>query len=341
MTSLVPVTGNGGLTRKDPRRLSLFKNTIGKDLVGTELDEAIEWCEIYGANPFTKDIYFFIFDANDPKRRRVVPVLSIGLYRKIAARGRNYRPDPQAPRFTYDETLKGPGNPAGILDCELSVYQFSHGEWFPVTERIRWEERAPLIEHCAAGYRYETVMKPDGTPDTWEDSGKTKKKRVPKGDLEIILDPKKEAWHRMPETMLAKCVEAAAIRKGWPNETAGSYVEGELDAAHTIELQATDITAQYEAEEKLALIGGKDALIVDWCGGGKLARVPMSQFCDAVLAWSKGKGLTATELRIWWQRNEMTRAEFKARHGSDYLELQKAFEARVRDLERAEAVAAE
>ena len=31
-----------------------------------------------------------------------------------------------------------------------------------------------------------------------------------------MLDPRKKNWHQMPETMLAKCTEAACFRKGWP-----------------------------------------------------------------------------------------------------------------------------
>jgi hypothetical protein len=64
MTALIPMVRTGALTRRDPRRLDLFRKTVGKDLRGDEIDEAIEWCELYGANPFVKDIYFFVFDAD-------------------------------------------------------------------------------------------------------------------------------------------------------------------------------------------------------------------------------------------------------------------------------------
>src|SRR5690606_12382101 len=106
----IPIRNTGALTRQDARRLDLFRKTVGKDLIGAEIDEAIEWCELYGANPFVRDIFFFVFDADKPTRH-VVPVLGIGLYRKIAARTGNYRPDENPPRFRYDEALKGPSNP--------------------------------------------------------------------------------------------------------------------------------------------------------------------------------------------------------------------------------------
>ena len=126
MGAIVPFR-QPGLSRNDGRKLALFTKTAGKDLVGHEIDEALEWCEIYRANPFTKDIYFFCFGKVGQDDRRVVPVLSIGLYRKIASRSGNYRPDEQPPRITYDETLRSAANPAGIVSAEVTVYRHSHG----------------------------------------------------------------------------------------------------------------------------------------------------------------------------------------------------------------------
>lgn len=306
----------GALTRADKGRLALFAKTVGKDLLPSEINEAIDWCEVYRANPFTRDIYFFVFDAHNSEKRRLAPVLAIGLYRKIAARTGNYRPDENPPVFTYDETAKGPANPRGIVDCTVTVYQFSHGAWHPVRERLRWDERAPIVS------------------ERWEGpKGQRKKVHL----ATPILDPDKRNWHTMPETMLSKCVEAAAIRKGWPEDTAGSYVDGELDGT-TIELTASEIIQETETAAKLALVGGADALTICWEDGQPLERVPMGQFADRVLSWAADPELSATELRIFWNRNLPARIEFKAKHGGDYLELQKRFEALTekRDAEAAE-----
>jgi len=296
MSNIVPIGKTGALTRMDRRRLDLFTKTVGKELRGPEIDEALEWCELYGANPFVKDIYFFVFDADKPDKRRVVPVLGIGLYRKIAARTGNYRPDESPPRFSYDDTLKSQINPKGMVWAEVSVHIFSHGQWHTVTSRLRWEERAPIKE-------------------IWAESESGRRK--PTGKFE--LDPRKTNWATMPETMMAKCCEADAIRKAWPNETAGSYVAEEMDAGHTIDLTATEIIEQHRTEQKLAIIGGSSAVIIDWCDGKPLDRVPLGQVWDKALAWMRDKDRTSTEVRVWLDRNRHTRAEMKARSGADYL----------------------
>lgn len=42
-------------------------------------------------------------------------------------------------------------------------------------------------------------------------------------------------WHRMPHTMLAKCAEALALRKGFPRQLAGVYSEEEMAQADRLE----------------------------------------------------------------------------------------------------------
>lgn len=323
----------GALTRADKGRLALFAKTVGKDLLPSEINEAIDWCEVYRANPFTRDIYFFVFDANNSEKRRLAPVLAIGLYRKIAARTGNYRPDENPPVFTYDEAAKGPANPRGIVDCTVTVYQFSHGAWHPVRERLRWDERAPIVVEGTGGTKWEDTG--EVYPPGHNKAGKPKFKKVAVGERVECLDPGKRNWHTMPETMLSKCVEAAAIRKGWPEDTAGSYVDGELDA-NTIELTASEIIHETETAAKLSLAGGVDALTIAWEDGKPLERVPMGTFADRVLSWASDEELSATELRIFWNRNLPARIEFKAKHGGDYLELQKRFEALTEKREAAE-----
>ena len=304
MGQIIPIRPTGALTRRDPRRVALFSRTAGKELRGAEVDEALEWCEIYGANPFVRDIYFFVFDADKPDKRRVVPVLGIGLYRKIAARTGNYRPDEAPPRFVYSEAAVGPLNPKGLVSAEVSVNVHSHGAWHKVTSCLKWEERAPIREIWAEN-----------------DHGK----RRPTGTFE--LDPKKTNWATMPETMLAKCTEADAIRKAWPNETSGSYLAEELDAAQTIEATATEIVDGYERQQRLSAVGATNALMVQWDDNGPIVSVPVGKFGDAALTHIRNNAGEPLTIQLWATRNREVLRTYWAHDKAGALAVKKALEA--------------
>lgn len=316
MSNVVPMRASGALTRRDPRRIDLFRKTVGKELRGEEIDEALEWCELYGANPFVKDIYFFVFDAKDPEKRRVVPVLGIGLYRKIAARTGDYRPDEEPPRFVYDERLKSPANPTGLASCEVSVNVYSHGEWHRVSSRLKWEERAPIK---AGGFRWED------TGEKWPDTGKPKKRKVA-DDSTPTLDEKKPNWHTMPETMMAKCTEADAIRKAWPNETAGSYVAEEMDAAVTIDATAVEIAETYASEQRLKQVGAANSILIDWMDQAGIVQVPVGKLGDRAIAWVEANASEPMTVQLWRDRNRHALQEYWARDRSGALELKKVIE---------------
>jgi len=288
------------LSRRDGVLMRMFRKGAGKDLTPDEFDEACMYCEMYGANPIAKDIYFFVFDAKKPDKRRMVPVLSVNLYRKIADRTGAYRPDENPPRFTYDDNLKGPANPAGIVDCQVSVLKFAHGEWHPVTSRVRWDERAPIVTRI------------------WSGSGMV--------DCEPRLDPKKDNWARMPETMLAKCCEVDAIRKAWPESVAGSYADGELDQAEVLELSATEVL---EREAQKVVHAKTEGIIVDWCDGEPTQIVPIDKFADTVLAWAEAmqRDDDAARVTLWNDRNVAARRQFYGHSKSDALELNRTLDA--------------
>jgi phage recombination protein Bet len=310
MGAVVPFR-SAALTRSDARRLALFVKTVGKDLRESEIDEALEWCEVYGANPFTKDIYFFVFDANDANKRRVVPVLGIGLYRKIAARSGNYRPDDRPPRFTYDEAAISQANPKGLVDCEVTVYQYMHGAWHAVASRLKWEERAPIK---SGGTTWEKTG--EFYPAGHAKAGKPRYRKVTDPSNPDVLDPDKRNWHTMGETMMAKCTEADAIRKGWPNETAGSYVPEEMDALHTIDLTATEIIETHEKTERLSKLGDGPGVMVQWGPADALERVPVGKFGDRVLDWIGAHMIKGSEepaaVMEWHARNREALREYWA-----------------------------
>lgn len=328
------------LTQFSGRQLDLIKKTVardcdrdskGRDLHLGEFDWAIEICRALRLDPLRRQLYFFCFSKDDPKRRQMVPIVAIGGYRAIAARTGNYRPSEDVPVFEYDAAAVDPlCNPKGLVKATETVWQFLHGEWHPVRAEARWDAYAPILEQPEGGYTYED------SGEVWEDSGKPKRTRVAKGKLVRKLDPNKERWLVDPEGMLAKCAEALALRKAWPDDFAGTYVEGELDRAEVLDITPTEMANEAAADAKLALMGGKDALTICWEAGQPLERVPAGQFCDRAMAWARAKERTSTEIEIWWRNNLAARGEYKARHGAEYLEFQKEWEKNKLRVENAE-----
>lgn len=302
MSNITPIRND----LADPKRLKLIRDTVAKDCNDAEFNWAIDICRHTRLDPLRRQIYFFVFHKNDPKKRNMVPVTAIGGFRAIAARTGTYRADNRAPRIIYNPDLKDPHlNPLGIERAEVSVFQHAHGEWHEIVGEAYWEEFAPII-------------------DEWIDDRETGERRR---SGKRRLDSKKEGWTRMPRVMIAKCAEAIALRKAWPDDFANLYEEAEIDRSQVLDLTPAEYTAQADAEAKLALVGGKDALTVAWDQGGKLERVPLGKFADQALAWAGAKDRTTTELDIWWSNNLPARTEYKAKRGSEYLEWQKAWEA--------------
>lgn len=277
------------------KQLDLVRRTVAKDCDAAEFDQFIHICRTVNLDPLRRQIYAFVFGKDNPRYRQMTVVTSIGGYRAIAERTGNYRPDEKAPR--YEMTDANPQtNPLGLLRCEVTVWKFSHGNWFPVTGEAWWDEYVPTR---------------DGA-----------------------IDHKKTGWVKMPRIMLAKCAEAQALRKAWPDDFAGLEEESEIDR-RMVDITPSEAADAAQAETKLALIGGRDAMTIDWGDGSPLARVPLAQFADAVLAHARRKDVSSSEVRVFWHRNLPARGEFKAKAGSDYLELQKEIE-RITDAKEAE-----
>lgn len=289
----------GALVELQPRQLDLIRQTVAKDCNPAEFDQFIHICKHTRLDPLRRQIYCFVFHKNDADRRQMTVVTSIGGYRSIAERTGNYRPDTRAPRFKKCEANEKT-NPLGIERCEVTIYKFSHGEWHPVTGDAWWDEYVPL----------------------WDGA----------------IDKKKTGWVKMPRIMLAKCAEANALRKAWPDDFAALHTEEEIDRSHSLDLSASAMADEHAAEARLALAGGKDALTVMWDHGARLDRVPSGQFCDKALEWARHPHRTSTEIEIWWRTNLPARTEYKARHGAEYLAFQKEWEIAKQRAENAEIV---
>lgn len=304
------------------KQLDLIRRTVAKDCDQAEFDVFIHICKSVKLDPLRRQIYAFVFGKDDPAKRRMSVVTAIDGYRAIAERTQNYRPDDKAPRIECSDDAKCPAkNPLGIVRVEVTVYKFSHGNWHAVVGEAYWDEFAPIIETGEGGYDWvETGTK---YPPGHAKAGKPRMKKVPIGDVTEALDPSKPNWRKMPRVMISKCAEAQAIRRAWPDDFAGLEVEEEVDRRASIDLTASEMADEAASAKRFEMIGGTNAITIDWCDGEPLQRVPVGQFGDRVLKFALEYPEKA---ELFQRRNADSLKEYWAKDKSGALELKRAFE---------------
>jgi phage recombination protein Bet len=301
-------------------QIALIKRTLAADCNDDEFNLYIEVARRMKADPFRRHLYALVFSKNDKEKRRMSIVTGIDFYRVIAQRNRDYRPDDQAPTFVCKSELESPANPLGIEYCEVRAFKLGpDNKWYPSVGIAYWNEYVPLEEKCEEGWRWIE------TGEVWEDSGKPKKKRVPNG---VAIEVPKGKWLTMPRVMIAKCAEAQALRKGWPEDMAGVYVEEEMDRSRAEEMSASEMAEAAAVEKRLALTSAGQSIMVLWAPGEALEAVPLGKFADRAMAFIK---VTAPEdVRAWQEFNRAPLREFWARQKSDALAIAKAADDRIK-----------
>lgn len=303
-------------------QLKLIMNTVASDCSPLEFDLFMEVSKRVGLDPFRRQIYAVVYNKDKPEKRKMSIITGIDGFRAVAARNRDYRPDEEEPRFELRDDLKGPGNPAGIYKCVVKCFKFGPDQaWHPLVGVAYWDEFAPVKEVAEGGYDWVE------TGEVWEDSGKPKKKKVPKGAVTLKVEGK---WATMPHVMLGKCAEAQAIRKGWPEDLSGIYAPEEMERAD-IEATASETVTQHERDERVRLVGGRQNVAVLWNAGEPLEAVPIGKLTDRCLEFIR-KAESPTQLEVWRETNKISLQMFWAEAKSDALAVKAALEKRIQEL---------
>lgn len=297
-------------------QLQLVKNTVAKECNEDEFNLFIAVCKRVGLDPFRRQIYAVVYNADKPEKRSMTLMTSIGGLQAIADRSGTYRPDENNPEYTMDKELISPSNPLGILKVEVFPQKYINGEWHQLAGEAYWDEFAPVIDG------YDEVDK----GATWQD-GNPKMTRVPNG--KDMLDPRSKFWSKMPRRMIAKCAEAQALRKGWPEDLSGLYSPEEMDQQNS--RIASEEMEELEINKRLEAINSQDALSIQWHVTDIIESVPAGKFMDKAIEFVS-KSESPIELNKWKERNRYQMQEFWARHKSDALELKKAIEQKMKEL---------
>lgn len=183
-------------------QLRTIKQTVAKDTNPTEFDLFMEACRSYGLDPFRKQIFAVVYAKDKPDKRKMSIIVSRDGQRVIASRCKDYRPASDPAAIIYDQELKGPLNPKGILSVTVKLWkQDNKGEWYPVIGEAYWDEFAPIT-------------------DEWGENDQGKWARTGKKALDSSGQ-----WAKMPVVMITKCAESQALRAGWPEQFGNVYSE--------------------------------------------------------------------------------------------------------------------
>lgn len=314
------------------RQLDLIRRTVASDCNVAEFDLFCEVAQRTGLDPFRKQISAIVFNKDDPQWRKMSIITTIDGLRAIAARSRRYRPDDEEYDVICDPDLRDPdSNPMGIEKVRVRIYVRDDGgtEWRRVTGVARWVEFAPLREDCAAGFEWEDTG--EKYPEGHKKAGKVKYRKVPKGDVKQVLD-KSGNWAKMPTLMLAKCAEAQAIRKAFPEDTSGLYEGAELDRARQEELTASERIEAFSVESRLEKAGLVNTVMLSLSPAAGIEAVPLGQVFDRVMERVRECDLRWLD---WFQStNTAPLNEFWGRQKTDALALKRHMETRRAELVR-------
>lgn len=302
MNAVVPMSPSATLSSN---QLSLIRRTIAADCNDGEFDLFMAAARSAGLDPFRKQISPLVFNKNKPEKRRMSIITTIDGLRVIASRSGRYRPDEDEPELTFDEAEKGPTNPLGLVKAKVRVYINDK----PVTGVAYWTEFAPIT-------------------DEWGEDEQTGR-RKPTGKKTLDTGGN---WGRMPRVMLAKCAEAQALRKAFPEDTSGLYEAAELDQARVLEVLPSEVVAANDRDDRLARIGGATGIMFQLFPNAPLEAVPLGQVHDRLA--ERVSDIGDRKMLDWFEgANQVPLREFWARAPGDALALKKLIERKALDLD--------
>jgi phage recombination protein Bet len=157
--------------------IEMLKQTVAKGASDEEFKLFMLICRKHRLDPFTKQVYCVIWPTENGRSHEMVIITGINGYRMMAARDHKNFAGTSKPEFTWPSPAEK--TPKGRRIPETAtVHAYVTGEVSPKgSATVYWEEFAPAD----------------------------------------LTAKRSDFWNRMPKHMLAKCAEAHALRKAFPD----------------------------------------------------------------------------------------------------------------------------
>jgi phage recombination protein Bet len=241
------------------RQLDVMRRTMCADATDAEFEQFIQYAVAKRLDPFVGQVILVVYSKDNPKKRKSTIITTQAGCRVLAQRCGSYRPATDEPNFTYDDGLKGPANPLGLVKCTTTLFiQDNKSDWYPVNGVAYWDEYAPIKEMWADD----------------QESGR----RKPTGKKTVEGN-----WAKMGRTMLAKCATMRALAAGWPDTFSGVYSEEEIDRDKALDLDAVQLIEADRVERRKVQVAMRDNDVAFVDEGGVLVFLPAGQFADNML----------------------------------------------------------
>lgn len=288
-----------------PSQLSLVRRTVAKDTNEDEFSMFIEVCRRVGLDPFRRQIYCNVYSKDKPDKRQVVFITGIDGFRAVADRSRAYRPDENEPTIeTRDDLVHAETNPKGLYKAVVTVWKADQwSQWHPIKGVAYWDEFAPVEDEFE-----------------WVDADGGKRKRISTGRKKLS-----GKWSSMPHLMLAKCAEAQALRKGWPEDLSAIYAPEEMARADVMDKTAAELVESAEVERRLAITQAANTVGFQFGPGQPIEFIPLGQVADRLI-WHIRSLPAEAALNAFEEINRRPLQEFWSRAKADALGVKQEIE---------------
>lgn len=325
MNQIAKIGHNSGVAGWSGRQLDTIRRTVARDTNDDEFNLFVEYCASKRLDPFVKQVIAIVFSRNDAEKRQMTIITTQDGLRVMAARCGDYRPEETEPEYEYDQALKGPTNPLGIVKCSVKLWkQDAHSKaWFPVNGTAYWDEFVPTKKLGTDGFEW--VETGEFYPEGHAKAGKPKFRKKMLGEVKETIDDSGQ-WLKMPRNQIAKCARMQALRGGWPETFSGVYAQEEMDRAIAADLTASEMVEAEREQHRMRVISALEDEFAVVDAVGNLSYVPAGRYGDQILQMAR-LCETPEEIDAMRHRNRDGLQRFWAKHMSDALQIKKELEA--------------
>lgn len=292
MTHLPSTPGDSAPARANIARrltnaqLRIIRLSVARTCTDAEFDHFMSVADRTGLDPLRGQISALVRSPWDPDKRTMVPFATIDGLRAIAARHGDYRPMEGAPLLETDpERREAQSNPLGLVRAEVTLWRKFDDNWFPITGEAWWDEYAVLV----------ALPKANG------EANERAAARDSAGAAQRMVTLTAR-WRQRGRVLLAKCAEAQALRRGWPEDLSGLYGEEELQRAEVDDLLAHERAAHAAEDIRQRALAGSRSLALSFQAGEPFEQVGRDQLGQRLGAFIAA-ATSATEIESFQLRN--------------------------------------